>query len=763
MPSQSRQLAAIMFTDIVGYTALMGEDEQKAFEVLDQFKSIATPLVQKHNGKWHKDLGDGALCSFGSALDAVKSAIAIQQQLNKEIHSKIRNSGDVTFQDGDVFGDGVNIASRIQSEAAPGGICLSEAVYKTVRNKEGIKAAFLGKRKLKNVEGLTKLYQISAQGIETKGHTPVKVISLWKALILSVGLAVLLSVLWVRYFQSPGISQSKGVERYDIILPEETPLALIGSAPLGIGQTALAISPDGNLLVYAGQEDRTTRLFIRSIDIGEVDVLEGTEGAFSPFFSPDGKWIGFFSSNYLKKVSVRGGEPITLCAATNSEGGVWAYDYRIFFSDEFGARLNWIHAEGGERHELQVEGASGTYGSFNLPSLLGEKYILVSTSYPNGIVAISLESGQSVKLLDQGSDPHFIPSGYLSFVEHGRLMVVPFDLKTLTIKGKIVSIIDDLQTEEIAGQVSVSNDGTLIYVPGISAMESELVFRSIDGKEEVLSLKPDYYGPVNISPDGEKLAISNQNTGDIYVYDIRSQTITRLTHDGSSNQVIWTPNGTKITYGIHFDSLHNIFQINASGSDAPMEIISSNTRIYPIDWSSDGKVFMYGEYNPAASSDIKFHFFNQTREDLVLTPNRATQTLARFSPKNDYVAYTSNESGQFEVYVQPFPPNGDRRIVSTDGGEEPIWSPKGDKLYYRNVNGNNWMVVTCTLEPTFSAGVPELLFSGHYVNVLGYSYDISPDGQHFLLLRPVNNAQTASRLKVVKNLFEELNRLAPTD
>ena len=172
---------------------------------------------------------------------------------------------------------------------------------------------------------------------------------------------------------------------------------------------------------------------------------------------------------------------------------------------------------------------------------------------------------------------------------------------------------------------------------------------------------------------------------------------------------------------------------------------------------------MYGESNRATLSDIKFHYLNQTREDLVLMPNRASQGLARFSPKSDYIAYSSTESGQFEVYVQPFPPNGIKSIVSSGGGEEPIWSSNGDKLYYRNVNGNNWMVVTCTLEPTFSAGVPELLFSGLYVNVFGYSYDISPDGQHFLLLRPVSNARTASRLKVVKNWFEELNRLTPTE
>jgi serine/threonine-protein kinase len=135
--------------------------------------------------------------------------------------------------------------------------------------------------------------------------------------------------------------------------------------------------------------------------------------------------------------------------------------------------------------------------------------------------------------------------------------------------------------------------------------------------------------------------------------------------------------------------------------------------------------------------------------------------MASFSPKGHFVAYTSSESGQQEVYVQPFPPNGSRWTVSSGGGEEPIWSPNGDKLIYRN--GNNWMEVPTTMEPTFSTLTPTLLFSGSYVNVPGYSYDISPDGQRFLLFKPVSNARTATRLKVVKNWFEEVNRLAPRE
>lgn len=764
MPTQSRQLAAIMFTDIVGYTSLMGEEEEKAFEVLDQFKSTATPLVHKHNGTWHKDLGDGALCSFGSAFDAVKSAIEIQQQLIKVTDAKVRigiHLGDVTFQNGDVFGDGVNIASRIQSEAAPGGICLSEAVYKSVRSKEGIKAAFLGKRKLKNVEGLTGLYQVSSQGIETKGQSPGRSILLWKAVVLSVGLAILLSLLSVWYFQSPEPQAAKGVERFDIILPEESPLALIGSAQFGAGQTALAISPDGSLLVYAGLKDQTTRLFIRSMKEYGVKVLEGTDGAFFPFFSPNGEWIGFFSNNYLKKVSIRGGEPITLCEASNPNGGVWGLDDRIIFSDNEGTGLNWIHSEGGERHEFQIEGSHGGIGSFNYPSLLGDNHLLVSTNYPPGINAISIDSGQQVRLLERGRNPRFLPSGHLSFVEDGRLMVVPFDLENLTINGKIVPIVNDLRTESQTGQMTFSSQGALIYVPGISAVESQLVFRTQEGLEKVLPIKSGYYGEFHLSPNGEKLEIMNYSTGDIHIYDFSYQTMTRLTHDGSAHFGIWNPNGAEITYGSDKNNHRGVLQISASGSGTPVELISSNINKSPIDWSSDGKVLMYGEPNPASSVDIKFHFLDQEKEDLTLMPNRANEYLSSFSPKDDYVAYTSDESGQSEVYVQPFPPDGNRWTVSSDGGEEPIWSSDEDKLVYRN--GNDWLEVQISTEPTFTIGSRKLLFHGPYINVPGYSYDISPDGKRFLLLKPLSNARTSTRLKVIKNWFEEVNRLAPPE
>jgi class 3 adenylate cyclase len=168
---QSRQLAAIMFTDIVGYTALMGKNEEQAFQSLAQFKKIAQPLVEKFHGGWHKDLGEGALMSFSNVQDAVHCAIAVQKEINTKADFRLRigiHPGDITFKDGDVFGDGVNIASRIQNELPAGGICISEPVFKNIQNQEGVGTQFMGRKKLKNVSEAIRLYQVKVEGVHSK-------------------------------------------------------------------------------------------------------------------------------------------------------------------------------------------------------------------------------------------------------------------------------------------------------------------------------------------------------------------------------------------------------------------------------------------------------------------------------------------------------------------------------------------------------------------------------------------------------------------
>ena len=748
----SRQLAAIMFMDIAGYTALMGENEEKALNILNQFKSIAAPLVEESGGKWLKDLGDGALCSFGSALGAVKSAIAVQQLANKELAAKVRigiHLGDVVFQDGDVFGDGVNIAARLESEAAPGGICISEPVYKSVRNNDGIQTAFLGKRKLKNVEGSTGIYQVTNPGIGISSKDTSQLIPVWKALVMSIVLALVVSAVAVRIFDQPE-SAPAPVARLDIILPDDIPLALIGSAHFGAGQTALALSPDGKLLVYAGQENGTNKLYLRYLDSYESRALDSTEGAYSPFFSPDGQWIGFFTAGYLQKVSIRGGSPLILCEASNPNGAVWTPDGRIIFSDNEGSALRQVYIEDNSMEEFIVQEALGTFGEFNFPAMLGEKHLIVSRGFPRGIYAISLETGEEERILNIGGAPDYLPTGHLVFVQHGQLMGIKLDLETRSTSGEAIPIIDDLRTEASTGQYAVSNNGTLIYVPGISSMKTNLVLRSLDGVEETIPIDADYFGEVQLSPDGNYLAITNQNTPNMFSYHIPSKSMTRLTDEGINFSCTWGPGDTEITY----NTLESIKKINASGTGSSIDVLSGlGSYSLPFQWSKDRKKLMYGITSINNYADIKFHHLDDPNNDQLLTPDKGTQTLAKFSPNSDYVAYTSDESGVYEIYVQPFPLTGERWTVSSGGGEEPVWSPDGKFLYYRN--GNDWMAVEITTEPKFSIVERKLLFHGPYNNVPGFSYDITPDGQRFLLHKPVSGKRTAHRLKVIKNWFQE--------
>ncbi len=760
----SRQLAAIMFIDIVGYTALMGESEQIALGVLDRYKKLAFPLVQTHAGKWLKDLGDGAICSFDSALKAVNAAIAIQKNANKELTAKIRigiHLGDVTFKEGDIFGDGVNIAARIQGEAVPGGICLSEQVYKSISNQPGIEVRVLGIRRLKNVRGPVKLYQVVNSGVESSKGYSRRTVSLWWAITGALVFGLLASALSLWWFQWSGYTflekdvfrNSLPVERYHINLPDDKPLALIGAAHFGIGQTALAISPDGTTLVYVSQEEEP-RLFERSLDSYELKALPGTQGAYSPFFSPDGKWVAFFSDGYLKKVAMAGGTPIILCEVSNPNGGVWTGENQIFFGDEEGSGLRWCNAEGTETHQFMVKASGGFFGEFNHPSTLDPDHLLISSTFGRGIYAISIKDSTRVKLLDTGYDPLYAPSGHLVFTQYGRLMAVPLDLDSLKVTGEVISVVEDLRTEHGAGQYTVSDNGTLVYVPGVSAMKSNLVLRSFDGKEEVLPIESNYFGQVKISSDGEMLVFVNLDNQDVYSYHLSSKTMNRLTRSGENMSVIWGP-GLK---DVSFSHRGRVKFLPASGAEAPNQILTKSHHAFPHQWSPDRKVLMFGESSSESGADILFHFVDQSQPDLRLTPNKDTETLASFSPDGNFVSYTSSESGDYEVYVQPFPPTGERWTVSSGGGEEPVWSPEGNKLYYRN--GDSWIEVAVSTEDTFTVVNRTQLFSGPYINVPGFSYHITPDGQKLLLLKPVTQQRTATQIKIVKNWFEVLNRQA---
>ncbi len=310
-------------------------------------------------------------------------------------------------------------------------------------------------------------------------------------------------------------------------------------------------------------------------------------------------------------------------------------------------------------------------------------------------------------------------------------------------------------------QLTLSDNGTLIYVPGVSAMKNKLIWKRLNGEEEDLpSLSADYYGECTISPDGTKLAMTYLSPYDLAVFDFRNTTTNRLTRDGNSFLSKWSSNGKRIFFSRYSEEFSKIFHIDASGNGSESQFEVGSNRVAPASWSSDGKVLAYIQTDPEQGVDLVLHF-EESEEDIKILPTIGNQYLAAFSPNDHYLAYTSDETGRSEVHVQRVPPDGNKEIISADGGEEPIWAPDGRELYYRS--GNDWWVVKIEYEPNFQSGVPELLFSGPYLNVPGYSYDIHPDGDRFLLHTPLDTSTTTTRLKLIKGWFEELKRLAPVE
>ncbi len=441
------------------------------------------------------------------------------------------------------------------------------------------------------------------------------------------------------------------VQRFDIILPKETPLSFIDSADLGIGQNGLAFSPDGNLFAYIGQQDSLTKIFIRLLHSEDVQALEGTEGAYYPFFSPDGDWLGFFANGYLKKVAIRGGKPIVLCEATIPNGAVWLQDGRIFFADFEGYNLSWIDAEGGQVHELRGAASAGTNG-LAFPSQLNKDYLLVS-DYPRGLNAISIESGEIIPLLDRGSNPLYLETGHLCYVDFDRLMVVPFDFMEIAIKGSTFSTVNDLRTELYSAHAAISKKGDLIYALGTPYRLCQYTFRSDDGLEETLPIKPDYYGQAKISMDGKKLLFLNESSRDLYVYHLRTKTSERITRGGNIYRGIWGPEKDDITYCTQ----KGIFRVKLYSDNAPVQIVSSSYTVLIGDWDREGQILMYQEFR-TDDPVTRFHHISQSEERTL--PEEIEGYLSSFSPDDRYVAYTSTSSGRSEVYVQPFPITGDR-------------------------------------------------------------------------------------------------------
>ncbi len=536
-------------------------------------------------------------------------------------------------------------------------------------------------------------------------------------------------------------------------------------------QGLLAISRDGRRLVYVASRQGTSQLFLRSLDQFQATPMPGTEGASSPFFSPDGEWVGFFAGGKLKKVSIRGGAPMTLCDGAANRGATWAADDMIYFTPSPVAGLLRVPAAGGAPQVLTKPDGSKGERSHRWPQALpGGKAILFTfetnfASFNDAHIGVySIEGGQQRTVLDGGTDAHYAASGHLVFGRAGSLLAVPFDLKRLEVTGPPAPVVEGVMMNPSTGAVhlDLSANGSLLYLPGSAqAVEHPLFWVDRKGAARpAMEGRRAFVGP-RLSPDGRQLAVEIGGPAtDIWVYELARQTLTRLTFEASNFVPFWTPDGKRIIFSSDRGGVPNLYWKPADGSAPEERLTTSASPQFASSVSADGKLVLYRESSSSTASDVWVLPLEGERKPKPFIQTPFEERYARFSPDGRWVAYMSNESGQSEVYVQPYPGPGGKWQISTGGGTEPAWSRDGRELFYRN--GNRLMAVTVQTHAGFQAGTPRLLFEGPYD--LGpartTNYDVTPDGQRFLMIKLDEQAAGPSQLNVVLDWFEELRRLA---
>jgi serine/threonine-protein kinase len=565
----------------------------------------------------------------------------------------------------------------------------------------------------------------------------------------------------------PAPPVAPAVTRFAIVPPPAQPLSIFGAA------RDVAISPDGTLVVYRVGTESQHQLAVRRLDQLDARVLTGMKDAHSPFFSPDGRWIGFYEAADLKKVSVGGGPPIRLSSAgLGTRGFSWADDNTILWATDALAGLLSIPADGGEPKALTKPDAEkheiGHWFPSVLPDGRGVLFTIAASDAENAQIAVfDPKTGRQKTLVRGGSDAQYVDTGHLVYASGGALHAVRFDLARLEVVGEPVQVVDHVMVANSGeANFAVSRQGTLVYVAGgiLKGEQQELVWVDRKGREEPIQAPRRAYTIPRISPDGTRVALQiGDEERDIWTWDLARQTLTRITFDpGLDVQPAWTPDNRRILFASPKGGAFNLYWHAADGTGADVRVTTGTIQQFANSVSPDG-AHILGYQNPPGTDGAVMQFdWNGTAQTLLQTKFRTFNV--EISPDGHYLAYQSDESGQDEVYVRPYPKVNDARWqVSTGGGTRPMWARNGHELFYVNA-ARTLVAVPVTTGATFSAGNAANLFEITYSLALPFrTFDVSPDGSRFLMIKDVTAGQAASpaALTVVLNWTHELKTRLP--
>jgi eukaryotic-like serine/threonine-protein kinase len=565
----------------------------------------------------------------------------------------------------------------------------------------------------------------------------------WAVAAIAVGLAAF--VLWGT---SSSTTEVAPVRRLELTLP--------AGVEMFTSSRTVAVSPDGARVAFVGVLAGTRQVYLRALDQFESLPVRGSDNATACFFSPDGQSIGFVTAaGLLRVVSLSDGLVTTVTeGASFSYGAAWGPGDRIVFVR---AGTLWQIARSGGL-PVQLTKLDGPQ-----PDLLhafpvfvpGGKALLFAALSGDRwrIESVVLETGERRTVMERGTLPLYAASGHLVFVRDGELLAAPFDADRLQVTGPATQAITGIPPQvQGVPSIDLSPSGTVVYARTTAV--SRLVSVTRQGTAQPFNEVLRSYANPRVSSDGTRVLVQ---AGDLWIQDVARSTFTRIAaRDAVTNAFPnWLPDGRRVIYR----SPTGLKVQDAEGSGEVRTLAGTSEFDYPVAIAADGDTLIFLRSTQETSFDIMTLSLRNPTQVQPLLKTAAYEGGARLSPDGRWLTYVSNESGQNEVYLRPFPGPDRRMQVSTQGGTQPAWNPNGSELFYRV--GDKMMAVEITRTPDVTLSTPRMLFDQQYAFGAGITianYDVTPDGQHFIM---VKDEAGAGRLNIVLNWLPELSRLAP--
>jgi Tol biopolymer transport system component len=560
--------------------------------------------------------------------------------------------------------------------------------------------------------------------------------------------------------------------RLNVALARGTALSTFPGYPL------IEISPDGRQLLY---EAEGGGIYVRALDRVETRLVAGTERGSHPFFSPDGRWIGFVLGGKLQKVSVDGGAPRPIADASNMRGASWGDDGNIVYSPTPGAGLFSVSSEGGTPRRLtELEQPDGSH---RWPQYLPGGTAVLFTKWPPNLrvqdarlVVLSLETGHQNTIVEGGTYGRYLPTGHLVYGSGGTVFAAPFDVRRLELTGPAVPVLENVRMAARSGswmarnwsftgiaQFAFSPTGVFGYVaPHYRPRETQLLWIDRTGSGVPLSSAPRAFANPSLSPDGRRLVVSvdeADGTTNLWLLDRDRRTWTQLTFEKSNEFPQWSPRGDRLAFASNREGSLNLFTMASEGGTATRVVTSDNVQL-PTGWSPDGQTLLFRNQNRVTFWDVWEVPLDDERRPRPLVVAGGFQGGARLSPDGHWLAYVSTESGSAEVQVRPYRGADRRWTISTAGGSAPNWNRSGREMFYASERSGSYSVwgVPVSVSPTFRPGTPRALFERRGDQ---FGYDVSADGQHFVIAEDADAAPERLEIVVIPDWFEELKAKVP--